>query len=221
MSEPQPAALTRHRLTFAFAALAIVGVAALLYVKGGESRKKAGASEVCAAAKPLAARLAPLAKGEVAALNIAADPEPFPAIGFNGPDGAPLDVSAFKGKTLLLNIWAAWCVPCRAEMPALNRLQQQLGSSAFEVVAINVDTSHLEKPRALLSELGVGALKFYSDPKAEVFFRLRQSGGLTGLPTSFLIDAAGCEIGRMSGPATWDSEDAVRLIKSALGQDAN
>jgi thiol-disulfide isomerase/thioredoxin len=216
MSEPQPAALTRHRLTYAFAALAIVGVAALLYVKGGETRKKAG-SAACAAAKPLAARLAPLAKGEVAALNIAADPEPFPPIGFNGPDGAPLDVSAFKGKTLLLNIWAAWCVPCRAEMPALDRLQQQLGSPSFEVVAINVDTSHLEKPKALLAELGVNALKFYSDPKAEVFFRLRQ-GGLTGLPTSFLIDAAGCEIGRMSGPATWDSEDAVKLIKSALGQ---
>lgn len=219
MSEPEPSALTRHRLTFAFAALAIVSVAALLYVKGGESRKKAG-SQVCAAAKPLAARLAPLSKGEVAALNVAADPEPFPAISFNGPDGAPLDVSAFKGKTLLLNIWAAWCVPCRAEMPALDRLQKQLGSSSFEVVAINVDTSHLEKPKALLSELGVGALKFYSDPKAEVFFRLRQTGGLTGLPTTFLIDPAGCEIGRMSGPAAWDSVDAVKLIKSALEQDA-
>ncbi len=217
MSEPQPAAFTRHRLTFAFAALAIVGVAALLYVKGGETRKKADTG-ACAAAKPLAARLAPLAKGEVAALNIAAEPELFPAISFNGPDGAPLDVSAFKGKTLLLNIWAAWCVPCRAEMPALDRLQQQLGSPAFEVVAINVDTTHLEKPKALLSELGVGALKFYSDPKAEVFFRLRQGGGLTGLPTSFLIDSNGCEIGHMSGPATWDSEDAVKLIKGALGQ---
>jgi len=220
MNELQPAAPGRHRLVFAFAALAIVAVAALLYVKGGESRKKPG-SEACAAAKPLAAALAPLAKGEVAALNVAADPEPFPALSFNGPDGAPLDVSAFKGKTLLLNIWAAWCVPCRAEMPALDRLQQQLGSPSFEVVAINVDTSHLEKPKALLAELGVGALKFYSDPKGEVFFRLRQTGGLTGLPTSFLIDPNGCEIGRMSGPAAWDSADAIKLIKSALGQDAH
>jgi thiol-disulfide isomerase/thioredoxin len=220
MNEPQPTAPDRHRLVFAFAALAIVAVAALLYVKGGETRKKAG-SEACAASKPLAARLAPLAKGEVAALNIAAHPESFPALSFNGPDGAPLDVASFKGKTLLLNIWAAWCVPCRAEMPALDRLQQQLGSASFEVVAINVDTSHLEKPKALLAELGVGALKFYSDPKADVFFRLRQEGGLTGLPTTFLIDSKGCEIGRMSGPAAWDSADAVKLIKSALGQDAH
>ena len=119
-----------------------------------------------------------------------------------------------------MNIWAAWCVPCRAEMPALDRLQQQLGSPSFEVVAINVDTSHLEKPKALLSEIGVKALKFYSDPKADVFFRLRQEGGLTGLPTTFLIDAQGCEIGRMSGPAAWDSADALKLIKGALGQDA-
>ena len=220
MNESQPAGPDRHRLVFAFAALAIVAVAALLYVKGGESRKKPG-SEACVAARPLAARLAPLAKGEVAALNIGADPEPFAALSFNGPDGAPLDVAAFKGKTLLLNIWAAWCVPCRAEMPALDRLQQQLGSPSFEVVAINVDTSHLEKPKALLAELGVGALKFYSDPKGEVFFRLRQTGGLTGLPTSFLIDPNGCEIGRMSGPAAWDSADAIKLIKSALGQDAH
>ncbi|MGA9599572.1 MAG: TlpA disulfide reductase family protein [Methylocystis sp.] len=220
MNEPQTAASGRHRLVFAFAALAIVAVAALLYVKAGESRKKPGL-EACAASKPLAARLAPLAKGEVAALNIAADPEPFATLSFSGPDGAPLDVAAFKGKTLLLNIWAAWCVPCRAEMPALDRLQQQLGSPSFEVVAINVDTSHLEKPRALLAELNIGALKFYSDPKADVFFRLRQEGGLTGLPTTFLIDPKGCEIGRMSGPAAWDSADAVKLIKSALGQEAN
>ena len=220
MNEPEPAASDRHRLAFAFAALAIVAVAAFLYVKGGQSRKKPG-SEACAASKPLTARLAPLAKGEVAALNIASDPELFPALSFNGPDGAPLDVSAFKGKTLLLNIWAAWCVPCRAEMPALDRLQQQLGSPSFEVVAINVDTSHLEKPKALLAELNIGALKFYSDPKADVFFRLRQESGLTGLPTTFLIDPQGCEVGRMSGPAAWDSADAVKLIKSALGQGAN
>ena len=215
MNEPQPAVFASHRSVFAFAALAVVAVAAFLYVKGGESRKKPG-SEACAAAKPLAARLAPLAKGEVAALTMASDPEPFPALSFSGPDGAPLNLAAFKGKTLLLNIWAAWCVPCRAEMPALDRLQQQLGSPSFEVLAINVDTSHLEKPKALLAELNIGALKFYSDPKADVFFRLRQEGGLTGLPTTFLIDPQSCEIGRMSGPATWDSADAVKLIKSAL-----
>ncbi len=219
MNEPQPAASASRRSVLAFAALAIAAAAAFLYVKGGESRKKPGL-QTCAASKPLIERLAPLAKGEVAALNLATDPEPFPVLSFNGPDGAPLDISTFKGKTLLLNIWAAWCVPCRAEMPALDRLQQQLGSPSFEVVAINVDTSHLEKPKALLSEIGVKALKFYSDPKADVFFRLRQEGGLTGLPTTFLIDAQGCEIGRMSGPAAWDSADAQKLIRGAVGEGA-
>jgi thiol-disulfide isomerase/thioredoxin len=216
MNDQQAANPQRHRAVFALAAVAALGVAAFLYVKGGESRNKPPHDPVCDAAKPLAAALDPLAKGEVAALNIAKEPELIGDLAFNGPDGAPTNLAAFKGKTLLVNIWATWCVPCRAEMPALDRLQKQIGSDKFEVVAINVDTNRLDRPKALLAELRVSALKFYADPKAEVFFRLRQGGGLMGLPTTFLVDPSGCEIGRMAGPASWDSPEALALLRRAL-----
>jgi len=82
------------------------------------------------------------------------------------PDGNPTTLEAFKGKTLLVNIWATWCVPCRSEMPALDRLQKAAGSDKFEVLAINVDTTRLERPKAFLEEIGVRNLKFYADPRA-------------------------------------------------------
>jgi len=216
MNEPEAADSRRSRTAFGLAALALAAVAAFLYVKAGPPRNKTQ-SAACVAAKPLAATLAPFAKGEIAALNVASEPDLLGDIAFNGPDGAPSNLEAFKGKTLLVNIWATWCVPCRAEMPALDRLQKQLGSDKFEVVAINVDTNRPEKPKALFAELGISALKLYADPKAEVFFKLRQGGGLMGLPTTFLIDPQGCEIARMSGPAAWDSADALALVRRALG----
>jgi thiol-disulfide isomerase/thioredoxin len=219
MNDQEAANPQRHRAVFALAALLMIAGAALLYVKAGQGGKKEH-SAACEAAKPLAQRLSGLAKGELAALAVASEPEPLPELLFNGPDGNPTSLAAFKGKTLLVNIWATWCVPCRAEMPALDRLQQQAGSDRFEVVAINVDTSRLERPKALLAELKIDSLRFFADPKADAFFRLKQSGELMGLPTSFLVDPSGCELARLSGPAAWDSPEALMLIRRALGQES-
>jgi thiol-disulfide isomerase/thioredoxin len=210
-----PATAARRMGVMALIVLLIAGGAGFLYVKGSQSGKKE-ASAACIAAQKAAERLAPLAKGEVAAMAIAREPEPMPDLVFNDPDGKPKTLADFKGKTLLLNIWATWCVPCRQEMPALDRLQKLTGSDAFEVVAINVDTSRLDRSKAFFDETGVKSLTFYSDPKADVFFQLKQTGKVLGLPTTFLIDPSGCQIGLMSGPAAWDSADAQSLVAKAV-----
>jgi hypothetical protein len=97
-------------------------------------------------------------------------------------------------------------------MAALDRLQKEAGSDRFEVVTVNIDTSRLDRPKAFLGEIGASNLAFYADPKAEIFFQLKQSGQVLGLPTTFLIDGKGCQIGLMQGPANWASDDGRSLV---------
>jgi thiol-disulfide isomerase/thioredoxin len=149
---------------------------------------------------------------------VLAAPKPAPAIAFNGPDDRPTQLAALNGKVRLLNIWATWCVPCRQEMPALDRLQGEFGGPEFEVVAVNVDTRNLERPRTWLQENGVTRLAYYADPSGKVMQVLQRSGELVGLPTSILVDRDGCEIAVLKGPAEWDSADAKALIAAALAR---
>ncbi len=215
MTDRSDAPVTAPRSFKAVALLALLAAGAgLLYVKGGQSGKKEAAT-ACLTTQKAAGGLAPLAKGEVAAMSIAAEPELMADLAFQDADGKPKTLADFKGKTILLNIWATWCVPCRQEMPALDRLQKQAGSDKFEVVTINVDTSRLDRPKAFLNEIGVKSLAYYADPKADIFFQLKQTGKVLGLPTTFLVDPAGCQIGLMSGPAAWDSADGQALIAKA------
>ena len=101
--------------------------------------------------------------------------------------------------------------------PALDKLQEKLGGEDFEVVAISIDTTRLERRKSFLSEAGVKSLGFYADPTAEVFQVLKKAGLVVGLPTTILVDGDGCEIGRMPGAADWASEDAVRMLGAARG----
>jgi thiol-disulfide isomerase/thioredoxin len=189
--------------------------AAVLYVKnmGGGKEAATGAGE-CAASVALATKLAPFAKGEIAALAIRAQPRPMQNFSFLH-DGAATEVASFKGRTVLLNLWATWCVPCREEMPALDRLQGEAGNDRFSVVAVNIDTARLERPKAFLQETGVKNLAFYADSSGKAFQGLQQSAMLVGLPTTFLIGPDGCEIGALAGPAKWDGADALALIRAA------
>ena len=157
------------------------------------------------------------AKGEVAAM-LAADPaRRMPPLSFTGPDGQAMSLADFAGKTVLVNLWATWCAPCRAEMPALDTLETEMGGEAFEVVAINVDTGGDEKPKAFLDETGVSALGYYRDASMEVFNALKRESLVLGLPATLLVDGDGCLLGHMNGPAEWASEDAKALIGAALG----
>ena len=154
--------------------------------------------------------------GEVAALLPADPPQSMKSLAFNGPDGKPMTIADHAGKTVLLNLWATWCAPCRAEMPALDALQKEKGSNAFEVVAVNVDTGDDAKPKKFLKEIGVETLGFYRDPTIALFNEAKTRGLALGLPVTMLIDGEGCLIAHMNGPAEWSSPDAKRLVEAAL-----
>jgi thiol-disulfide isomerase/thioredoxin len=213
----QPAwrGLRARRLIPALAVIA-VALAALLYVTIGSGGKETVEAKACAANTAKQAMIDQAAKGEVAAMAVAKQPKPVTPLAFNGPAGQQETLDAFKGRVVLLNLWATWCAPCRQEMPALDRLEAKLGGPDFQVVAVNIDTTRLDKPKTFLNEVGVKALPFYSDPKADVFYRLKQAGKVVGLPTTILIDRNGCEIGTLAGPALWDSPDGVALIEAAV-----
>ncbi len=205
---------SRPPLLAGLAVVALIGLGAALY--GTMSDVSNSAAAECRAAAPVVERLKPLARGEVAAFQVASAPKPLPGIAFQSPQGQPLTLADFKGRTVLLNLWATWCAPCRHEMPALDKLQAELGGRDFEVVAVNIDTRNLDKPKAWLGEVGVKHLAYYADPQAKIFQDLRQAGKAVGMPTTFLLDAQGCELGQLSGAADWGSEDAVKLIRAAL-----
>jgi len=200
----------------AAAALLIAVLLTALY-RIGAGQSNAGTGE-CAPSRDVAARLAPLVQGEIAAVSVLTAPQPAPALRFEGPDGKTRALADFKGRALLLNVWATWCVPCREEMPALDRLQAQLGGPDFEVVAVDVDTTRLQNRRPFLEAAGVRALEFYADPTGDAFQALRSAGKSFGLPTSLLIDKAGCLLGSIAGPADWASPDAIRLVNALVGR---
>ena len=196
--------------------LAGVAVAGAAWFALAQSPSLGGPGE-CRAAAATADRMRPLATGEVAAVTINA-PRPAPDVAFTNPQGQPADLASLRGKTILVNLWATWCVPCRQEMPALDKLQAELGGPDFEVVALNVDTRNAERPKAWLQENGIRHLAYYADPTGKALQLLQKSGHVVGLPTTLLVDASGCEIGLLKGPAEWDSADAIRLVRAALGR---
>jgi thiol-disulfide isomerase/thioredoxin len=171
----------------------------------------------CRAAENTVERLKPLAKGDVAAITFPRPSLP-PAAEFQGPSGEPLTLESFKGRTVLVNLWATWCLPCREEMPALNALQEELGGPEFEVVAINVDTRQLDKPRQWLAEHKIDDLTYYADPSGRLLQVLQKSGHLVGLPTSFILDPNACEVALLKGPADWSGQDALAFTRAALGR---
>ena len=191
------------------------GVAIGLAAVYGIGAMQRNADPVCRPSAEVAKRLAPLARGEVAAINIATEPKRLPDLAFNDAGGQPRKLSDFRGRTVLLNLWATWCVPCRKEMPALDALQAKLGGETFQVVAINIDTRNLDKPKAWLDEVGIKGLGYFADPSAKVFQDLKSIGKALGMPTTLLIDPQGCELGTLAGPAEWASEDAIKLIEAA------
>ncbi len=157
------------------------------------------------------------AKGQVAAMLPADPPKSLKALAFNAPDAKPMTLADRAGKTVLMNLWATWCAPCRAEMPALDALQKEKGSEKFEVIAVNVDTGDDTKPKKFLPEIGIQSLGYYRDNTLALFETLKKEGLALGLPVTLLIDGEGCLLASMNGPAEWSSDDAKKLIDQAVG----
>lgn len=146
--------------------------------------------------------------GSAFAFRVHEAAKPVPDLAFEDDRGGSRRLGDFRGKIVLLNVWATWCVPCREEMPALDRLQRELGGPGFEVVALSIDTGGVAVVKGFYEEIGIRSLPIYVDAS----MRATSALGTVGLPTTLLIDAEGREIGRHIGPAEWDSPEAVRLI---------
>lgn len=138
------------------------------------------------------------------------DRAPPPELAFEDASGRPLKLSEFRGKLLLLNIWATWCAPCREEMPALDRLQASLGGPDFQVIALSTDVDGATVVRRFYEDLGIEHLGIYVRPDKQDLSKL----SLIGLPTTLVIDPRGMEIKRKLGPAEWDRHEMI----SALGE---
>lgn len=205
-----------NRMRLISAAAAIVVVAASAGVYGIAHLRSNPAAAACAPAVKVAQRIAPLARGEIAALAPAHTPLLVPDLAFKDAEGRDRTLADWRGRTVLLNLWATWCVPCRREMPALDALEGNLGGANFEVVAINIDTRDPDKPLAFLKEVGVTHLAYYADQSAKVFQDLKAAGKAFGMPTTLIIDTNGCEIGDMAGPANWSSPEGSKLVSAAI-----
>jgi thiol-disulfide isomerase/thioredoxin len=217
MTEPTRPKSRRTALVLTGVAAGLVVGLAGVYGIGALSRN-AGGDKACRPAVDLAKQLEPLTRGEVAAVNVAKSPLKVPELSFADASGKPLTLADWRGKTVLLNLWATWCVPCRQEMPTLDALEQKLGGPNFQVVAVNIDTRDPDKPKAFLKDVGATHLGYYADASAKSFQDLKSIGRAFGMPTTLLVDPHGCEIGTIAGPADWASPDAVKLIQTALGK---
>lgn len=187
-------------------ALAALAASSALYLQGGGAGK-GGAQPAGAAATALKG----LNTGEMAAFLINDAPPLVPAVTFKDADGKELHLEAWRGKVVLLNLWATWCVPCRKEMPALDKLKAELGGKDFDVVALSTDRGGIEKPRKFWGDTGIKTLALYLDSNDA------QHGlSVIGLPTTLLIDRTGHEIGRLIGPAEWASPEAKALLQAAI-----
>jgi len=141
-------------------------------------------------------------------------PKPVGTISFVDGQGQTRSLSDFNGKVVVLNVWATWCVPCRTEMPTLDRLQAALGGTDFAVVPVSIDRGGLDIVGKFYAEISVAHLAKYTDTSGQIL----RSVGAVGLPTTLIIDRAGNELGRIVGPAEWDAPEVVTLLRSVMAR---
>ncbi|WP_284255871.1 TlpA family protein disulfide reductase [Acidocella aquatica] len=139
-------------------------------------------------------------------------PMPFPALDFKTESGSSISLKTFRGKFILLNIWATWCAPCREEMPTLDRLQSTLGGPHFQVVPVSIDTGGLAPVRQFYTEIGIKHLRIYLDTSGDIM----QALNLDGIPATFLINPDGRQIGQLEGGADWDSPSSLSFFKRTM-----
>ncbi len=148
--------------------------------------------------------------------SVGDEPAVVPDFPFENAAGAILHLSDFRGRMVLLNLWATWCIPCRREMPMLDRLQAQLGGPDFEVVALSIDPGGVGAVERFYAEVGIANLAIYVDVSAASRMAVRP----VGLPVTLLIDPEGREITGVIGPAEWDSPEMIAMIRGHLESQA-
>jgi len=156
------------------------------------------------------------ARGLFASLTFTDEPYFAGDLQFRGTNGEEMTVSQFKGKIVLLNMWAMWCVPCRAEMMDLAHLARQTGGENFEVIAVNMDRHTIDHVQIneFLQEVNAANLALYRDEEMNIFKQVRRQIPARGLPFTLIIDHQGCAIASFTGAAPWGNEDAVHFIET-------
>lgn len=210
---PRPGATSRVRL-WVILGLAGLAVAIAAWVWLGN----AGMAKECPVQAEEAAAIGDAAIGELAALNGTGDGRGYATMAFKDGAGTDLTIADFKGKALLVNFWASWCVPCREEMPALDALATKYNSDAFMVLPINLDigAGGFEKAQAFLDENSFANLPLYADSTFAAFERLKQQAVAIGLPATLVLDENGCELAVLQGPAEWNTPDGEAVIEALL-----
>ncbi|WP_062232130.1 thiol:disulfide interchange protein TlpA [Aureimonas sp. N4] len=203
----------------------IVGLALLAGVLAGalgvyvmETRSgNASVAGTCPLKDGLRQSLDKAAHGEVAAVALLDQPIDVSHLAFKDANGQATSLGAMKGQSLLVNLWATWCAPCRAEMPALDELEKTAGDESFAVVPINIDMGDVAKPKGFYEETKLTALPFFRDETMGVFNELKKASVAVGLPVTLLVDAEGCAQAAINGPAHWSSPDALALVDVLKG----
>ena len=172
------------------------------------------ASMAASFAAPALADLGPdLLKGSLAKMTLAKPPKPVPEFAFADAEDKPLKLADYKGKVVLVNFWATWCVPCVKEMPSLDRLQAEMGKDKFIVLPLSLDGPSKPKVAPFYEDKKLAHLGIYFDKGKKSM----QALDVSVLPTSILVDSEGREIARLEGEADWDKPEAIALMKAAIG----
>lgn len=204
--DDQPAGKREGRiLKWSLWGVGLAGVAAVVYIMAQASFQSAGTGD-----------LKHLAKGEMAKLARPADAGPAPATTFYDVNGAPKRLADFRGKVVVMNIWATWCAPCVIEMPTLAKLAAEYKGRPVEVAAVSIDrVDARDKAKAFIAQHA--PLAFYNDPNAKMPFSLTPAAG--GVPTTVIYGKDGTEFARLSGDADWSGRDAKAVVDAALAAD--
>lgn len=141
----------------------------------------------------------------------AASPQPAPQIPMTDMTGNAVALGDFKGKFLIVNLWATWCQPCLKEMPSLEALQAKFGP-ALTVLAISEDRGGADAVKPFVEKLGLDKVQIYLDPKSAA---TKAIGG-RGLPTSIVVDADGMVLGKVEGAANWVSDEMLSALKKLM-----
>jgi thiol-disulfide isomerase/thioredoxin len=146
-----------------------------------------------------------------------AEPQAVPDIAFSDADGRQVRLSDWRGQLVLLNIWATWCAPCKAELPSLDRLQAKLGGKGFTVLAVSTDRGGPKAPLQFFEREGITHLKVFNDNTGEAAIRMKEPG----LPLSIVLNEGGQEIARLFGPMEWDSPEMIAQLEAWKFPKAN
>lgn len=154
--------------------------------------------------------LSSAARDETRAFVAANPPKPLAPFQFENASGQSLDLKDFRGRYVLLNLWATWCEPCAQEMPALNALRKKLDHAKFEVIALAEDRDGPLAVQSFFKRHRIDNLAIFTDPSGQAPFALHARG----LPTTLLISPEGLEIARMEGEADWTEKNLVAFLEA-------